>query len=343
MRNKGNLSRVEACLSATLYDQNRLEEALQHAQKGVHYLQWWPSHNHITTAYSYLGQVLLGMGRLDEAAEAIRRAEQEQHKGQVLPTVLSLVEKLSIQLWVKRGNWDLLGRWLAVQDITVPDSSRETRLYNEYEDWHRMSLARAWIAKGRKEVATKGFEQAFQLLSQIEIPAKRSHWIHSLIEILLLQAVALHEMEKKGVSGTWNAMDYLTYSLKLGLPGGYLRIYLQEGVVVAEMLQSWLKSPLAQSNHADLKPIMVKDLLDQFGIDLPTNTSMANSNLIEPLTEREQEVLQLLALGLSNKEMAQRMVVSEGTVKTHVHNLIGKLGAQSRTHVLARAKELELL
>jgi LuxR family maltose regulon positive regulatory protein len=164
-----------------------------------------------------------------------------------------------------------------------------------------------------------------------------------LIEILLLQAVALHEMEKKGVSGTWNAMDYLTYSLKLGLPGGYLRIYLQEGVVVAEMLQSWLKSPLAQSNHADLKPIMVKDLLDQFGIDLPTNTSMANSNLIEPLTEREQEVLQLLALGLSNKEMAQRMVVSEGTVKTHVHNLIGKLGAQSRTHVLARAKELELL
>ena len=155
MRNKGNLSRVEACLSAVLCDQNRLEEALQHAQKGVHYLQWWPSHNHITTAYIYLGQVLLGMGRLDEAAEAIQRAEQEQHKGQVLPTVLSLVEKISIQLWVKRGNWDLLERWLAVQDTAVPDSYPETRLYNEYEEMHLVSLARAWIAKGRKEAATQ--------------------------------------------------------------------------------------------------------------------------------------------------------------------------------------------
>ena len=89
--------------------------------------------------------------------------------------------------------------------------------------------------------------------------------------------------------------------------------------------------------------MMVKDLLDQFGLDLPAKTSLTNRNLIEPLTEREQEVLQLLALGLSNKEMAERMVISEGTVKTHVHNLIGKLGAQSRTHVLARAKELDLL
>ena len=343
VRNKGNLSRVEACLSATLFDQNRLEEALQHAQKGVYYLQWWPSHNHITTAYIYLGQVLLGMGRLDEAAEAIQRAEQEQLKGQVLPTVLSLVEKITIQLWVKRGNWALLERWLALQDTAVPDSYPETRLYNEYEGMHLVSLARAWIAKGRKEAAASWFEQAFQLLSQLETAAKRSHWVHALIEIHLLQAVALYEMEKKGASGDRKAMDYLTYSLKLGLPRGYLRIYLQEGAAAAEMLQTWLKSPIAQANHADLKPYMVKDLLDQFGLDLPAKANVTNRNLIEPLTEREQEVLQLLALGLSNKEMAQRMVVSEGTVKTHVHNLIGKLGAQSRTHVLARAKELELL
>jgi LuxR family maltose regulon positive regulatory protein len=138
-------------------------------------------------------------------------------------------------------------------------------------------------------------------------------------------------------------MDYLTYSLKLGLPRGYLRIYLQEGAAAAEMLQTWLKSPIARANHEDLKLIKVKDLLDQFCLDLSAKTSLTNNNLIEPLTEREHEVLQLLALGLSNKEMAERMVVSEGTVKTHVHNLIGKLGAQSRTHVLARAIELDLL
>jgi LuxR family maltose regulon positive regulatory protein len=208
---------------------------------------------------------------------------------------------------------------------------------------HRVSLARAWIAKGRKEATISWFEQAFQLLSQLETSAKRSHWDHALIEIHLLQAVSLYEMGKKGVSGDRKAMDYLTYSLKLGLPRGYLRIYLQEGAAAAEMLQTWLKSPIARANHEDLKLIKVKDLLDQFCLDLSAKTSLTNNNLIEPLTEREHEVLQLLALGLSNKEMAERMVVSEGTVKTHVHNLIGKLGAQSRTHVLARAIELDLL
>ena len=186
-------------------------------------------------------------------------------------------------------------------------------------------------------------ERAIQLLLQLEIPAKRSHWVHALIEIHLLQAIALHELEKNGVNSAGNAIDSLTDSLQLGLPAGYLRIYLQEGPVLAEMLQAWLKSPMAQSNDANLRPYRVKELLDLFVFDQPQKTSSASGNLIEPLTEREQEVLQLLALGLSNKEMALRLTISEGTVKTHVHNLIGKLGAQSRTQVLARAKELNLI
>ena len=64
-------------------------------------------------------------------------------------------------------------------------------------------------------------------------------------------------MMPKGVNGIWNALDYLTNSLKLGLPIGCLRIYLQEGEVVDEMLQTWLKSSMAQNNHADLKPYLI--------------------------------------------------------------------------------------
>jgi ATP/maltotriose-dependent transcriptional regulator MalT len=105
---------------------NRMDEALQHVQKGVYYLQWWPSHNHITTAYILMGKVLLAMGRLDEAAEAIGRAEQEQHKGQVMPVVLRLVEYVSILLWLQRGDWDLLDRWLAAQEPVVPAAVTKT-------------------------------------------------------------------------------------------------------------------------------------------------------------------------------------------------------------------------
>jgi LuxR family maltose regulon positive regulatory protein len=65
--------------------------------------------------------------------------------------------------------------------------------------------------------------------------------------------------------------------------------------------------------------------------------------LVEPLTGRETEVLHLLATGLSNREIAERLYLSEGTVKTHTHNLYAKLGVQSRTRAIARAKEFGLL
>ncbi len=343
IRNKGNLSRVEAFFSAVLVDQNRLEEALQHALKGINYLQWWPSHNHITTAYVYLSQVYLGLGLLNEADGAIEQAKQEQYKGQVMPVVIRLVEFTSLRLWVKQGRWDLLESWLSEQEVDIPDFLPDTRLFNEYEELHHMSLVRVWIEKGKKETSSIWLKKAFQLLTQIEILAKRSNWVHALVEIYLLQSIVLYEMGKIDGSRTEDEMGYLTTSLALGLPAGFLRIYLQEGEVMVELLQNWLKSPHAVSHHAELKPIMVKNLLDQFKLETHSEISQANRKLIEPLTEREQEVLQLLALGFSNKELAERMVVSEGTVKTHVHNLIGKLGAQSRTHVLARARELDLL
>jgi LuxR family maltose regulon positive regulatory protein len=65
--------------------------------------------------------------------------------------------------------------------------------------------------------------------------------------------------------------------------------------------------------------------------------------LIEPLSERELEVLRLVADGLSNREIADRLFVSVGTVKTHVHNILGKLGVEGRPRAIARARELDLI
>ena len=67
------------------------------------------------------------------------------------------------------------------------------------------------------------------------------------------------------------------------------------------------------------------------------------SPLVEPLSERELEVLGLVAQGLTNREIAERLFITVGTVKTHVHNIYGKLGVRGRTQAAARARELELL
>ena len=93
-------------------------------------------------------------------------------------------------------------------------------------------------------------------------------------------------------------------------------------------------------------PSYTATLLSTFGVqnlsDLPL-TSVRSGSLAEPLTEREREVLQLLAAGASNREIARHLVVSVNTVKRHVYNLCSKLGVQSRTQAIARARSLNLL
>ena len=121
-----------------------------------------------------------------------------------------------------------------------------------------------------------------------------------------------------------------------------MRVFLDEGRPMEELLQ-------ACNNRVEgsLKGYIQK-LSDAFKMLTGESVEVVVSSypaepLIEPLTGREIEVLHLLAAGLSNREVAERLYVSEGTVKTHTHNLYQKLGVQSRTQAIARANELNLL
>ena len=89
-------------------------------------------------------------------------------------------------------------------------------------------------------------------------------------------------------------------------------------------------------------PDYVGNLLAAFGPGLSLLTSTEEA-LPEPLTLREQEVLELLAAGLTNREIAEDLVISPETVKKHTGNIYGKLGASNRTQAVARARELDLL
>jgi len=156
-----------------------------------------------------------------------------------------------------------------------------------------------------------------------------------LIEILLLQAMTFHAR-----SDTTRALGKLEHAFKLAEPEGFVRIFVDEGPPMAHLLYEALSRGIA--------PDYVRRLLAAFPATepeqtAPSKTPAPKSDLIEPLSERELEVLQLIAEGLTNPEIASRLYLSLNTVKVHTRNINGKLGVHNRTQAVARARVLGIL
>jgi LuxR family maltose regulon positive regulatory protein len=172
--------------------------------------------------------------------------------------------------------------------------------------------------------------------------AESRGWVGKAIEVLVLEALA-----HQGRGDTDAALVALERALSVAEPRGYLRTFVDEGPRMASLLH--------EAAARGLAPDYVRRLLAAFveamDTDSPGATEAApvslghrpQSALVESLTERELEVLQLIAEGLSNREIADRLVLALSTVKVHTRNIYGKLGVHSRTQAVMRAQELGLL
>ncbi|MGB3715822.1 MAG: LuxR C-terminal-related transcriptional regulator [Candidatus Promineifilaceae bacterium] len=155
------------------------------------------------------------------------------------------------------------------------------------------------------------------------------------IEILILQAMVF-----QSVGDTSQAMVTLEQALTLAEPGGFVRIFVDEGPPMARLLYEALSREIA--------PDYVRRLLAAFPVAEPEQTDpsksqASESELFETLSEREIEVLQLIAEGLTNPEIATRLFLSVNTVKAHTRNIYGKLDAHNRTQAVAKARVLRIL
>jgi ATP/maltotriose-dependent transcriptional regulator MalT len=178
-------------------------------------------------------------------------------------------------------------------------------------------------------------EETLCLIEQVRSRAKADGQM-SQMEALVLQALV-----QQALGHLLQALSALQEALTLAEPEGYVRLFVDEGAPMAELLQQVLAAGGASPYVMTLLESQGVAPSQEQGPSLPRVDSHAG--LMEPLSEREVEVLGLLATGRSNAELAQTLVISMSTVRTHLRHIYDKLGVTNRTQAVARARELHLL
>jgi LuxR family transcriptional regulator, maltose regulon positive regulatory protein len=316
---------VHIGMGALLYERDDLDGAERALERGMELAERTGDVSTLVWAYVTLSQTKRARGDEARALDTARQAERvARHSGADLQIAIALG-------WMTK----LL---LARGDLTEAVAFKQERAANAENAADavlvvdRLTLARLLHAQGRHH-------EALPLLEELGKTAEAAGRTGNLIEILALQALALWAGSKKE-----RAVSALAQALTLAEPEGYVRTIVDEGPQMATLLSEVLGAK--QRGRTDLLRCVPAHYLKKLQAALERDAASAASpaaGLPEPLSERELEVLRLIASGKSNRRIAEELYVSLGTVKTHINNLYRKLDAHSRTQALARARELKLL
>ncbi len=312
---------LHIAMSEVLVERNDLEAAAAHLARGID-----------------LGK---GSGRLDAVKNAayalsrLRQARQDTHSALAAiqeaeaalgerPYPLAKAELLAFKtrILVRQGNLNAAAQCAeeAVQ-LVGEDQGQTGQIV-------ALAVSRVRTAQSRPDEAVE------QLTSSLADAERGGRW-GVVIELLVLRAVAL---ARRG--DTREAVADLEHALILAEPEGYSRLFLDEGPPMQMLLAQWLA-------HAGTNPLrdFASQLLSQFKAEITAGQekSSPNDDLVEPLSERELEVLHIMALGKTNEEIAGQLVIARGTVKAHTASIYRKLDVTNRTEAVARARALGIL
>ena len=271
---------------------------------------------------------------LDDALDLLDEAER-LYVRTALPDVHP-VAAMKARVWAAQGRLTEALDWIREQGLSFDD---ELSFLREFE---HITLARILIARASSPLAKyqgdreEGFiHEGIGLLERLLKAAEEGGRTGSVIEILVLLALADNsqgDIPRAPVS--------LERALTLAEPEGFIRIFVDEGPLMARLLYEALSRGIA--------PDYVRQLLGAFPLDeseqvASTRSKVDQSELIEPLSEREIEVLQLIAEGLTSREIATRLYLSANTVKVHTRNINSKLGVNNRVKAVVKARTLGIL
>lgn len=315
MRVVSALGAAEVGLAEVALEKNELDTAERYANAGVEHMLVVQEPTDLVIGHLTLARVRQVKGDVSGARAALAVAEQWLSGRNLRPLVRSQAAAVRARLQLAWGEAEAAGRWAASQADLYTGSAATPE---------QMARARVTLALGRPAVALK-------ILAPLAEAAAKAGRMGTLIEVGALQALAWQAQARPA-----EAQAALERALLLAEPEGHVRVFVDEGAPMAALLRS-VQQRLATAGQTALAAY-AGWLLQQCPAALA-----AAPTLRAALSDRELEVLQLMAAGLTNDEIARRLFISLPTVKRHISNAYVKLDVSHRTQALARARELHLL
>jgi ATP/maltotriose-dependent transcriptional regulator MalT len=322
MSNPAAIGLLFAIWGEALAEINDLSGALSKAIEGLELAEIGGDIASIGWSYICLVRVLCSRGDLAGAEEIIQmmRATSEEHT--IPPWIESMLIARQVRIWLAQGDLDRVTRW--VDQIQQGPNAKVT-CQNELE----------YLALARHNIAQAQYDEALRILKSLLAIAQSLSRTSREIETLIQLALAYEGLEE-----TDKSLSALEQALSLAEPRGYLRTFVDEGQPMENLLQKALSKEIAPEYiHQLLAAINV----DKARLSAKHAEKTNQSGLIEPLSEREIEVLQLIAEGLTNQEIAAHLFLAPSTVKVHTRNIYRKMGVNHRTQAVKKARGLDLL
>jgi LuxR family maltose regulon positive regulatory protein len=309
-------------------ERNDLDKARQYAEEGLALCEEWGQAESLMRAYSEHAHILQAYGDGDGSIRSIQKARQLASDLSPWYVVRSAAWEAHLRLM--QGDLTYALQWLNDQDQIINDEV-------EFQDFEtHLTIVRILIVHGRqlsKSESLPPLNQAIEILDRMRSTAESSGAGRYLIEIMILASLALDALGE-----TERAFSMLNEALTLAEPEAFIGVFIDGGEPVRSLLYALEK----RKTSVPYARKVIQSMGDQVEVGTTARVGSTES-LIEPLTEREMEVLHLLATHLSSTEIADELVIASSTVRSHIKNIYSKLRVHSRTEAVEKAQEIGLL